>query len=158
MGRMYSAPITIATSAADIDLLELIAATEKPIVVHQVVISTNDKGDAAEDSIPLEVARYAGTYTSGSGGDPATGIPLDQGGTADGATVETGNTTVAIIATGTKEIILSEYMNSRAGWVYLPTPEARVTVLGTDAFVVALTAAPAATTAYNGYVVYEELG
>ena len=155
---MYYAPITIATSAAALDILELIAATEKPILVHEVLITTSIEGDTAEDQIPLELVRYGGTYTSGSAGGTPTGVPGDQGGAADGATVETGNTTQAVINTGTKEILASPYMNARSGLYWLPTPEGRVTILGTDAFVIALKAAPSATTAYGGHVLYEELG
>lgn len=159
MGRMYIAPIDIAATALQCDFVELIAATEKPIAVHEVYITTDVEQNANEAQEKLRVVRYSGTYTSGNGG-AVNAHPLDQNGAVDAATVEVGalsSGTLAAVGTGTEEILGEPYMNNRVGYHYLPTPEARPVIAGTDAFVVGLQAVPAASTAFGGYIVFEEL-
>lgn len=159
MGRLYIAPINIATTTLQCDFVELIPATELPVSVHELLITTDDAGDSAEVQQQLRVNRYTGTYTTGDGGAVAA-VPLDEGDNADGATVKVGSLssgTLAATGTGTQEEMSKPYMNSRAGIHWIFTPETRPIIKGTDAWVVGLAAAPAATTAYAGHIIFEEI-
>ena len=155
MGRMFQATIDNAAAATQRDIVEVVAGAGVPIVIHEVLITTDIETDANEVQIELEISRRVGAFTSGSGGATATAYALGvTGATEDSATVEVGNTTQA--TGGTNEILSNVYMNNRVGYHYLPTPEARPVIDATDAFVIALTAAPAAT-GFGGHVVFEEL-
>lgn len=157
MGRMFIAPIQIAATTTQIDILELIAPAAGAVVVYEALVTTTIETDANEVQMELEVVRFTGTYTSGSGGTTATGRSLGlAGATEDSATVETGNTTQAAVGTGTLEVLSAPYMNNRLGFHYLPIPEARPTIAATDAFAIQLQAAPAST-GFGGHVIYEEL-
>lgn len=162
MGRMYIATIDIATAVTQVDILEVAAGDNRSLVIHEVVITTDVEGDASEEAIELEFARYTGSYTSGTGGATVTGVALDERGAADGATITTGSTTQAAVSTGAKAVLANLWVNNRAGLHYLPPPESRINVShdGTDnsGLVIAMQAAAAATLAWGGYVVYEELG
>ena len=156
MGRMFQATIDAAAAATQRDIIELTAGTGFPIKIHEVLITTDIETDANEVQIELEVSRNVGAFTGGSGGTAnVTCYSLDvTGATEDNATLDVGNTTQ--ITGGTKEILGNIMLNNRIGHHYLPTPEARITVDATDAFVIGLTAAPASTGFY-GYVIFEEL-
>lgn len=163
MGRMYIATIDIASATTQRDILEVAVGDNRSIVVHEILITTDVEGDANEEAIELELARYTGSYTSGTTGlSTPSGIALDERGAADGATVTTGATTQAVVGTGAKAVLANIWMNNRAGLHYLPPPESRINVShnGTDnsGLVVAMQAAAAAALAWGGYVVYEELG
>jgi hypothetical protein len=163
MGRMYIAPIDIATAVTQRDILEIAVGDNRSIVVHEILITTDVEGDANEEAIELEIARYTGSYTSGTTGlSTPVAVNLDERGVADGATITTGATTQAVVGTGAKATLANIFVNNRAGLHYLPPPESRINIShdGTDnsGLVVAMQAAAAATLAWGGYVVFEELG
>ena len=156
MGRKFQANIDIAAGTTQLDIVEVVAATGIPILIHEVVLTTDIETDANEAQIELRIARFTGAFTSGSGGATVNAYYLGGGGaTEDSATVEVGNSTQ--ITGGTTQILGHAWMNNRVGWHYLPTPEARPTVNATDAFAVQLQAALAANTAFGGHIVFEEL-
>lgn len=156
MGRMFQATIDSASATTQRDVVEVLAATEVPVVIHELYISTDIETDTNEAQFELQIARYVGAFTSGSGGATVTAYALGlTGATEDSATVEVGNTTQ--ITGGTAEILGNVFVNNRIGWHYLPTPEARPVIAGTDAWAVSMQAAFGAATAFGGYVIFEEL-
>ena len=156
MARMFQVAIDSASATTQRDIIEIVAAAEVPIRIHEVYITTDLEQDANEAQDKLQVARHVGAFTSGSGGATATAYALGvTGATEDSTTVEVGNTTQ--ITGGTTEVLGEPYMNNRIGWHYLPTPENRPVIAGTDAFVIGTQAAFAAATAIGGYAVFEEL-
>lgn len=157
MGRMFMATIDEPAATTQRDLLELTAPAGGGVIVHEVMLTTDIETDANEEQIELLVSRFVGAFTAGSVSlTTATGYALGlTGATEDGSTVTHGATTQA--TGGTQEILGNVFINNRIGWHYLPTPEARVTVAATDAFVVQMQAAAATSTAFGGYVIYEEL-
>lgn len=158
MGRMFQATIDSAAATTQRDIVQVVPATEVPIRIHRVVVTTDIETDANEAQFEIEIVRYTGSFTDGSGGTTVTGYALGLlGTTEDSAVVETGNTTQAAVGTGTQEILANIWVNNRIGFEYLPTPEERPVIAGTDAFAVQLTAAFASSTAFAGYIVYEEL-
>lgn len=98
MGRIYTAASTgtVATASGDVDLLELLPATNKPVKLRGMLISQiSEVGDAAEEGLRLSILRLAATVTSGSGGSAITPKPMDSADAAAGVAVEGGNSTVA---------------------------------------------------------------
>lgn len=157
MGRMFIAAIDEATATTQRDLLEVTAGAGTSIVIHHVLLTTDIEGDANEEQVNLDVFRYVGAFTAGNTGTTtATAYALGiTGANEDSATVTHGSTIQ--ITGGTAEKIMTIYMNNRAGWEYLPTPEERIVIAPTDAFAIKMTAAFAATTAIGGYIIFEEL-
>jgi hypothetical protein len=155
---MFQADIDSATATTQRDIVEVVAGAEVPIRIHRVVITTDVEGDANEEAVKLDIFRYVGAFTSGSTGTTVNAYALGLTGAAeDSATVEVGNPSPNQITGGTAEQLGTIWMNNRAGFDYLPTPEERPVIAGTDAFAIKMTAAFAATTAFAGYIVFEEL-
>lgn len=159
MGRMFIATIDEPTATTQRDLLELVAGSGTPVVVHEILITTDIETDANESQIELQVSRFTGTYTAGTVSlTTPNAYALGILGTGeDTSTVTHGATTQAAVGTGTQEIVANVWINNRIGWHYLPTPETRITIAPTDALAVQMQAAAASTTAFGGYVVFEEL-
>lgn len=156
MGRMYTASFSAVSVSAAVDCFEILAATGKPFVVHEVTLSqSSDYGDAAAEGLSVLVKRATGSYTSGSGGSTATPAKHLTNDAAAGPTAETNNTTQASAGSGALTTIRAEAFNVQAGWQYLPTPETRPFFLPTEALVVSITA-PADAVTLSGSVVFEE--
>jgi hypothetical protein len=150
---MYSLQFNNVAVTAAQDFFELVAASNKPIRVHSIFISqTSDLGDAAEEI--LRVLLIRGHTTSGSGGSTPSAIPMRAGTAATATAFEANNTTAA---TGGSPVTLhADSFNIRAGWVYVPTPEARIEVAGGERFVVNLPSAPADSLTMSGTLIFEE--
>jgi hypothetical protein len=148
MGRMYMVPIDFSYTTAAIDLIEINPATQNFVVIHEIMIGQSD----SETSEATKAELYRGV-TSGSGGATPAGQPLDPGDAAEGMTIETGNTTVSTAGT----LMGTIPWNTLAGFHYLPTPEARITVVNGGIFAIRL---PAATGTYTleGFAILEEIG
>jgi hypothetical protein len=151
---MYSAQFNNVAVTAAQDFFELVAPSSRPIRIHAIYLSqTSDLGDAAEEI--LRVLLIRGHTTSGSGGSTPTPVPLRSGFVAAGTTAEANNTTAA--TAGSPVTCHADAFNIRGGWVYVPTPEARIEVAGGERFVVNLPSAPADSLTMNGTIVFEEL-
>jgi hypothetical protein len=156
MGRMYTIDFgpTAITVAADI--VEIVPADDKPVIVHGFeIFQTTDLGDVAEEIIGLVWVR--GNATSGSGGATPTPIPINASDAAAGLTAEALNTTAA--STG------SPVNGQRHGWnVRIPTqviytPETRPVISqGGTRLCLRMAAAPADSITISGCVTVEELG
>ncbi len=157
MGRLYSAPFSAVAVSAAVDVFEVLAAAGKPFVLHEIVLAqSSDYGDAQAEGLQVLIKRATSTYTSGSGGSTVTPAKHATNDAAAGPTVETNNTTQAVVGTGTLTTIRAEAWNVQAGYQYLPTPETRLTFLATEACIVSITI-PADAITLSGTLVFEEL-
>lgn len=158
MGRFYSVPISaVASPAAAFDAFEVLAASGKPFVLHEVCLGqTSDMGDAAAEALSVSIKKATGSYTSGSGGSTATPAKHLTNDAAAGPTAETMNTTQASAGSGALTTLRSEAVNLQAGYQYLPPPEQRVVFLPAEAVVVSVSA-PADAVTVSGVLVFEEL-
>jgi len=154
MPRLYTVEFeNVAVTAAQ-DFFEILPATQKPCLVHALILNQyTDFGDAAEEILRFRVIR--GHTTSGSGGSTATGRPLDSNDSAAGFTCEINNTTIA--SAGTAVNIHTDYFNIRTGYALILTPKMRWRVQNADLLVVRLLAAPTDSLSMSGCMYIEEL-
>jgi hypothetical protein len=113
--RLYAIPWTgtLAAASGDIDLLELLPATQMPCaLVGYSLGQTSELGDAAEESLRITIRRLTPTVTGGSGGSAVTPVPLDGNDAAAGFAAACGNSTVAT-SSGTDTIIEEHAWNVR---------------------------------------------
>ncbi len=155
MGAMYMVPIlAVDYSAANapMDLLEIVPAANQLVIIHELLVGQI----ASETSEALLLELFYGYTASGSGGATPTPEKLSQQFAAwGGTTMETGNTTPA--GTGGAQMG-SIAWNALNGVHYLPTPEARIQVTGSDRFVFHLPIDPAVDLTLDGYAIIEVLG
>jgi hypothetical protein len=157
MGRFYSVPFSATAVTAAVDLFEVLAATGKPFVLHEVVVSqSSDYGDTAAEGLSLLIKRATGAYTSGSGGSTVTPAKHHTNDAAAGPTAEVCNTTQAASGSGALTTLRAEAFNVQGGFQYLPPPEERILFLAAEACVVSVTA-PADSLTVSGTLVFEEL-
>lgn len=161
-GRSYSVSFDNVAVTTAVDFFELNPAADKPIMVTGVYIGqTNRTGDANEDMLRWSVVRFTGaTLTSGSGGTSPTPVALGPGDPAASFTAEANNTTVAT-TTGTNVTIHADAFNTRAGLVWVPTPEQWPVAIdsgGNGVLLIRLLEAPAASTTFSGTVYIQEIG
>lgn len=157
MGRFYTASFSATAVSAAVDVFEVLAASGKPFILHEIAIAqSSDYGDAAAEGLSILIKKATGSYTSGSGGSTATFRPHSTNDAAAGPTAETNNTTQASAGSGALITMRAEAFNVQAGYQYLPTPEQRMLFLPTEALVVSITA-PADAITLSGSVTIEEL-
>ncbi len=142
MPRVYTVSVenvTITNAGGDADLVELDAATDKPIELFGIqIMSTSEVQEAQEEWIRCKVIR--GHTTTGNG-TSATPRPLATPDAAAGFVAETFGTTIASAGTGID--LASFAFNVRAGYeIFLPEGCGFWTS-GADLLVVRMMAAPA---------------
>jgi hypothetical protein len=153
MGRAYSATFSAVAITAAQDTFEINAAAAAPVRILGCHIGQySDFGDAQDEL--LSILFITGYTTSGSGGSAFTALPVNPGDAAFGGTVEINNTTVA--NTGTAAIRHADAFNVRAGYVWMPIPEARILIAAGARGVLRITA-PADSITTNGTIYFEEL-
>ncbi len=153
MSRIYTAQFNGVAVTALQDLFELVAGTNTPIRIHEILLSQSSEiGDAMEEGLLIQIQQ--GATTSGSGGSTPSAVPADVDDSASAATVEANNTTRA--SAGTIVTILSVVWNIRAPLQLLFTPEMRPYVKGGRRLVVALPAAPADSITMSGTITWSE--
>jgi hypothetical protein len=92
-GRVYTAPINIGSTSAQIDIFEIKAASEKPIELLGFQLGqTTEVGDAQEEQLTLVLKRVTSAATTGNG-STVTPVPRLPNDTAAGAAVKAGSTT-----------------------------------------------------------------
>lgn len=149
---MYSVVFEEVAVTAVQDFFELVAAADSVVVLHSVAITqSSDAGDSSDEQ--LSIIFHLGS-TSGSGGLTPTAQPLMLGDAAFGGTPETNNTTQSTEGT----ILHGEAFNIRNGFLYLPTPETRITISPSDRLIIELQTAPADSLTMSGTAVIEEIG
>jgi hypothetical protein len=157
VGRFYSIPFSATSVSAAADLFEVLAATGKPFVLHEVAVAqSSDYGDTAAEGLSVLIKRATGSYTSGSGGSTVTPAKHLTNDAAAGPTAEVCNTTQAAAGSGALTTIRAEAFNVQAGYQFLPAPELRPLFLPAEACVVSVTA-PADALTVSGTMVIEEL-
>lgn len=157
MGRLYQVPIAFVSQTAQIDLFELVAASNKGCRIHEIYIAqSTEVGDAAEEMLTLALKRASGTYTSGSGGTTPTPVAIDPDDAAAGFTAEVNNTTKAAAGTGTMTTERLFSWNVRMPFHLIFTPETRPKIKGGEAKILELTTTPADAVTLGGYVLVEE--
>src|SRR3989304_9742939 len=154
MGRIFSIVFSAVAVTATQDFFSILPATQKPVKIHAVYLAqTTDVGDAQEEMLRIQITR--GNTTTGSGGSAVTPRPMDSNDTASGATCRVNDTTP--VSAGTAVILHSETFNIRTGFVYVPTPEARVRTQNAEFVVVQLMANPNDSITMSGTCVFEEV-
>lgn len=143
IARPYIAPINItAAFTAQIDILEIIPAAAKPVMLLGWEFGqTSEVGDAQEEWLELVLKYYTTAGTSGSGGGTSTFRPTTPNSTAPGVTLETGNTTKY---TGGTSIELARFAwNVRQTCLYIPLVEERIVADAAKPLVLELVTTPA---------------
>jgi len=158
MGRKYSVTWSSAVTAQQ-DFFEILAATGKPVILHQVELEqSTEVGDAMEEGLVIRMVRGVGTVTSGSGGTAGTSHQLDNGDANSSATVEINNTTKMVVGTGTLEPLANWAWNVRVPFCKIFTPELRPIVTPGDRLTIELATTPGDTTTISANIYYEEIG
>lgn len=158
MGRVYETFTSGVAVTTAIDMWEILAATGKPIRVHEWnVWQTTDLGDAAEEILTIQEVRGVGSVTSGSGGSSPTIHPTDDNDAANGATVEANNTTRMAAGSGTLESLAARGWNIRIPYEKVYTPETRPRINPGDRWTLAITTAPADSITISTSIKYEEI-
>lgn len=155
-GRIYFVDIAPAAITVAADIVELIPADDKPIVILGFeIFQTTDLGDAQEEIIGLQWVR--GHTTSGSGGSTPTPRPANPSAAAAGFTAETLNTTQATV--GTTVNLQRHGWNIRIPTPVIYTPELQPEVSQANtSLVLRMAAAPTDSITISGYVAVMELG
>jgi hypothetical protein len=97
MSGVYTVPFAY-TGNANVDLVEVTAASSKPIIILGWDIGqSSDFGDAQEEILTLSLK--SGQTTSGSGGSAVTPVNTDSSGIAASFVAEQANTTKASAGT-----------------------------------------------------------
>lgn len=156
--RAYTVVAAATAETAAFDVWELIAGTTKGLILLGIDIGQQTEvGDAQDEQITYLIKRFAGTYTSGSGGN--TGVarpPTDSTAAAATFTAETMNTTQASAGTGTLTTLYQSTYNVRAGLYIAYTPEMAPRCAGAEGFVISL-AAPADSVTFTGTITVGEV-
>ena len=151
--HIYTVSFTEVTVSALQDLVQMLASSTVPIRIYSVKIGqTSDAGDAEAELLPVQLSRSDMTI-NGSGGSSATPAKHSPGSSAAATVCEINNTTQSTVTT----VIVSDVFNVQAGWVYLPPPEERITILPTEGFIVELLVAPDDSLTMSGSVTFEEI-
>lgn len=132
---VYSANGDILNADGNIDIIEMVAADDKPVAWCRFILSQKSElGDAQEENLRITVKRLQ-TPTSGSGGTTVASGKPDSGGAAGAATCESFNDTVATDA-GTTETLLDTNWNVRAPFEFVwPDERFRPTAKGVEMLV-----------------------
>lgn len=158
MGRLYSESfdgLSVTNANGTHDLFSILPAVDRPVRLHQVVLSvTSELGDAEEEQLRIGIG--VGHTTAPSGGTAGAGEPLiSVNDAADAATVRYGDTTIA--TAGTNVFRYHDAFNVRTGWNYYPAPEHRIMVENAAYLVVRLMAAVTDDVTMSGTIIYEEV-
>jgi hypothetical protein len=130
--------VTVTNAGGDADLVELDAATDKPIELYGIMLyTTSELQEAQEEWLRCKVIR--GHTTTGNG-TTATPRPLSPADAAAGFVAETFSTTIASAGTG---VDLDAFaFNVRAGYEIMMPEGSGYWTSGADLLVVRLMAAP----------------
>lgn len=153
MGFLYSVTFTATAVTAAVDLFELTATADKPIVLHKLAMGqTTDLGDTAEEM--LQIGLYRGV-TAGSGGTAATEQDYIDSDQPTAATAV--NTVVTTPSTGGTLIEVIPW-NLRVPLLWLPPPEHRPRIDSSeDPVSFRLVSAPADSVTMFGTCLFEEI-
>ena len=125
MGRLYTAVIEEAALATATDLMRILAPTDAIVLLHSVTVTTDA---AAADTMNIQMHRATGGGTAA-----VTPRPLQLGDAAFGGTVHdlTGTTD-----TTEGDIVITEFVDVRAGFYWTPPPEERIIISPSGIFAI----------------------
>ncbi len=156
-GIMYTMPMTVTGTTVVQDLFSLVAGAASVICIHECHIGNESEfGDAAAEMLDIQISRFEGAFSIGSGGSTPTEEPTHTGSPAATTSGRTNDTTIT--SGGTEAVMKQDTFHVAGGFHYVPTPKARVWVSPTDAFVVGLMTVPDDAINLRGYIVWEEFG
>lgn len=154
MPLMYVVTFAAVAATAAQDLVEITAGSARRVVIHGWEIGQSTEfGDAQDEAVRLELIR--GHTTGGSGGSAFTPLALDPDHDACEAVAEINNTTVA--SAGTAQTMHAAAFNVRAGHIWIPTPEMRVSVAKSGIVVLRMNSTPTDSISFSGALYFEEL-
>lgn len=162
MGAVYSVTMQNQTIVADATLVIIrtaAAVTSKGSEITILRAWVNQIGTEVSDQLGVILGLKAsafGTYTSTTPtphtlGSTASGIA---GGTAGAAA--TAGTDASAEGAGAVTPVIYEGFNNVAGWLWLPTPEERISVHNDVAIIVKIVGTPATLTGWCAGITYEE--
>lgn len=145
---MFSLSFSEIAVTAQQDLFQL-QATTVPIKIHRVTLSqSSDVGDAQSEGLSILIREVTDTVTD-DGGEQA--LDRNNPGTFSGACAINETTE---LTTGAATLH-SEAWNILSPFVYLPTPEERISIDIGNAVVVNLNTTPADSITMSGTIVFE---
>ncbi len=150
MARRYSCiiPDTAYTNAMGVQtIIEIAAAADQHATIIEAHITQKDIETSTMEL--MDIVRFA---TAGTGGTAITEEPLDPGDSASSFVAVEEPT----VEGGTPTQLLLEAWNILTGWHYVPTPEARIVMEGSDIIGIRIAEALEATINIVGYVIVEE--
>lgn len=147
---MFSLSFTEIAVTAQQDLFQL-EATTHPIKIHRVTLSqSSDVADASAEHLSILIREVTDAVTD-DGGEQS--LDRNNTGTFTGACAI--NETTELVANAAT--LHSEAWNILNSFVYLPTPEERITVDIGNAVVVNLNTTPADSITMSGTMIFEQL-
>jgi hypothetical protein len=162
MANAYSINMSAQTIVADASVICLRAATalsSRGSILKIIEVRVSQQGTSTSQQLGIIIGQKVaafGTFTA------TTPSPLVVGGVASGIT---GSTSVAAASAGTDGSaegagsvtnIITDGFNNLSGWLYVPVPEARITVSIDLAIVVKIVGTPTTLTGWNAVLTYLE--
>ena len=155
-GRVFTSVFQAVAVTAQQDLLSLLASSSVPLeLIYASITQSSDAGDAQDEMLRVRIRR--GMTTVGSGGTTPAMNPADPVNAlvAATATCRANDTTAA--SAGTIVEMLEEAFNVRAGWIYMPVPEARIVCNVSTRIAINLVTTPADSLTMSGTIIWREL-
>ena len=153
-GRIYYVSTDFQTVSAAQDLLEIVNASTKCLILHGYTIMQSSDTDA--ELLQLLFKRGIGS-TSGSGGGSPTIKKRQTGDSANAFTAERNNTTQAVAGGGSLDTIYTDGFNVLGGGEKFWIPEDRPVFAPSEVLIIAISA-PADALTLNLTAVVEEIG
>jgi hypothetical protein len=152
-GRIYTVRVAPTAVSAALDFLELVPATDKPVIIHKVVISPTVS--ETNQQVQVTIRTLPATLTSGSGGSTPVAYTRNTHDAASAFTVEAFNTGRATTS-GTAQYHADEGFPSQGGYEYLPDIYERPVIYAGQGFIVGIEESLGGAVV-AGYAVVEEL-
>jgi hypothetical protein len=158
MARIYAVTFDEVAVTAQQDLFDIAPATNKPIKIHELIITqSSEVAEAQEEVLHIRIVR--GFATVGSGGSAFTAVPYTSSAdVASGATCRINDTSKAVVGAGATDVLRSDNFQVRAGYYWLPTPETQPIISAASTrVVVQLNTTPADSVTLSGTLLFEEI-
>lgn len=153
MPRIYTVSFASVAVTAVQDLISVQSTSGMAIEIHEIVLGQVTA--TSIEALAISLKRFSGAYTIGSGGSAATPAKHNFGDSAATATGRVNDTTKT--TGGTSTTIRAEVFNEVNGFQYLPAPDDRPVIAPSQAFVLSLDGAPAASRTVSGALTFAEL-
>lgn len=155
MSGSYTVTFSNVAVSAQQDLIAVVAASTKPLLITGYGFSQTNRGGDAQEEI-LQIALQSGANTVGSGGNAVTPVANDSGGSAASFTARRNDTTKA--SSGTIVEHYTHSWNIRGEYErVLPEPMQILLSSGRRACLV-LTETPGQSITMSGWMSLQEIG